>query len=597
MPPPLLASSPPAPPAAAADKQQQQQAAANSPAYSDISDDGEDSGSRNSSKEQQQQQLKLSVSNLSASSVPPATATAPHGSSQAAAAAGLLGPPPDPRPLPPTPHLVRTSSGSPSPRTPGSIGIPADAMSSSGAAPPVIRASTPSSSVGPLHLPPAAMARPPMSSAPSVTNSLSTASSSGSLLSAAAASLLHAPGPQPGTPEYHKYLAANGFPPFPYPYPVGMDPNYHIQLLKTDPVYKANWDKDRGEREKAFKAQLDQDQGRYSGLSLVKEATGGGGGGGMTSSAEQHHQRSSLHHQSAGGHMRKPEGSSCSGMGIINNKAEDLRKREPSGGSTNIGGGGGNNNTSMGSGGGGGGPGMPMDHHRRPSSRASPGTISVKAEFREKDGDPMMSSSLSMMKREVKAEVDGGIKPTMETRGPPPGPQTFGYMHPHHPHHPPHPGLVPRPPYSLHGLVPPHQFDPLFVTAGSLGGYGLPPHHHSPYLSPAHLAGVRPPFSFADHAALLRAPSFPGLGSATADELVRAAGSPGLSGTKALDLLQQHASQYYANQVKEPPRLVVPQAKTPGLRIRTHLIRFRIQIQSGFRIQGFDDQKLKKNYS
>jgi hypothetical protein len=164
---------------------------------------------------------------------------------------------------------------------------------------------------------------------------------------------------------------------------------------------------------------------------------------------------------------------------------------------------------------------------------------------------------MMMMKREVKAEEGGGgIKPTMETRGPPPGPQTFGYMHHHH-----HPGLVHRPPYSLQGLVPP-QFDPLFVTAGvsSLGPYALPPHlggpghgQMSPYLSPAHLAAVRPPvpFSFADHSALLRAPSFPGLGSAAADELVRAAGgSPGLSGTKALDLLQQHASQYYANQVK-----------------------------------------------
>ena len=129
----------------------------------------------------------------------------------------------------------------------------------------------------------------------------------------------------------------------------------------------------------------------------------------------------------------------------------------------------------------------------------------------------------------------------METRGPPPGPQTFGYMHP---------SMI-RPPYSIGGL--PSPFDPLFASAGvsALSPYGLPPlGAPSPYLSPAHLAGsVRPPvpFSFADP--MLRAP-FP-MGAA-ADELARVAaaggGPPGLSGTKALDLLQQHASQYYANQ-------------------------------------------------
>ena len=508
VPPPLLAASPPS----ALDKQQQQQTA-NSPAYSDISDDGEDSRSSNS---KESSALKLPVSSLSSLPAPIAAVsqpTAPHGST-AAAAGGLLGPP-ESRPLPPTPQLVRTSSPSPRSAVGGSSGggiIPVDSMAT-------VRVSTPSS-YGSL-LPPA-VTSVLTAARPSVT----VATISSSSLLATASSLLHSSGPQPGTPEYHKYLAANGFPPFPYPYPVGMDPNYHVQLLKTDPGYKAKWEKDRAEREKAFKDQLDRDQGRYSGLSLVKEATGGGGG--MVSSVSDHQQRSHLaHHQSSNniGHMRKPDGSSGIGGGN-NNKAEDLRKREPSGGGGN----------SMGGG-------SVMDHHRRPSSRASPGTISVKAEFREKEE--------SMVKREMKMEEGGGgIKPTMETRGPPPGPQTFGYMHHHH-----HPGLVPRPPYSLPGLMPP-QFDPLFVTSGvsSLGPYGLPPHlggpGHSPYLSPAHL-GARPPvpFSFADPSALLRGPSFPGLGSAAADELVRAAGSPGLSGTKALDLLQQHASQYYANQV------------------------------------------------
>ena len=265
------------------------------------------------------------------------------------------------------------------------------------------------------------------------------------------------PGPQVGTQEYHKYLAANGFPPFPYPYPVGMDPNFHIQLLKTDPLYKSKWEKDRADRERAFKEQLDKDQGKFSSLSLGKDD------------------------RLQGTPPRKPDGG----------KPEDLRKREPSG-------------------------------DNRPRSRASPMTnmISVKPEFREKEE----------VKREIKSEE--GVKPTMETRGPPPGPQTFGYMHP---------SLL-RPPFSIGGMAPP--FEPLFVSAGGLSPYGLPP-GPNPYLTPAHLSSIRPPVPFSFGDPMMRAP-FP-LG---AEDLARAAAGapPGLSGTKALDLLQQHATQYYANQ-------------------------------------------------
>ena len=270
-------------------------------------------------------------------------------------------------------------------------------------------------------------------------------------------------GPSPGTPEYHKYLAANGFPPFPYPYPVGMDPNYHVQLLKTDPVYKAKWEKDRAERERAFKEELDKDQGRYSGLSLLKED--GKAGGGLPSTP-----------------VRRPDTSA--------RLPEDLRKREPSG--------------------------------DRSKTAPSP-IISVKAEFRERE---------EAVKKEA-VKMEEGVKPTMETRGPPPGPQTFGYMHP---------GMV-RPPFSsLAGLPPP--FDPILTS--SLAPFGLPG-APNPYLS-----SIRPPagaFSFPGDP--LRSP-FPSLPSP--EELVRAgagagAGLPGgVSGTKALDLLQQHASQYYANQ-------------------------------------------------
>ena len=266
-------------------------------------------------------------------------------------------------------------------------------------------------------------------------------------------------GPSPGTPEYHKYLAANGFPPFPYPYPVGMDPNYHVQLLKTDPIYKAKWEKDRAERERAFKEELDKDQGRYSGLSLLKDD------GVKTSSSLP------------ATPVRRPDSS--------HRLPEDLRKREPSG-----------------------------DRKTAPSP-----IISVKPEFRERDD----------VKKEVKMEE--GVKPTMETRGPPPGPQTFGYMHP---------SMV-RPPFSsLAGLPPP--FDP--ILSSSLAPFGLPG-GPNPYLG-----SIRPPtgaFSFPGDP--MRSP-FPSLPTSTED-LVRAGlpgGPPGLSGTKALDLLQQHASQYYANQ-------------------------------------------------
>ena len=360
---------------------------ANSPAYSDISDDGEDSRGKD---------LKL----------PPAVSSQPVKPSNLNTSLTTFG------------ASLTSSSDAPVSR------------SSSVPPPP---SSTPSSSRP--GLPPASVM-----SSPSV-------------------------GPSPGTPEYHKYLAANGFPPFPYPYPVGMDPNYHVQLLKTDPIYKAKWEKDRAERERAFKEELDKDQGRYSGLAgLLKDDVNKPGGNSLPSTP-----------------VRRPDSS--------HRLPEDLRKREPSG--------------------------------DRNKTAPSP-VISVKAEFRERE---------ESVKKEVKMEE--GVKPTMETRGPPPGPQTFGYMHP---------GLI-RPPYSsLAGLPPP--FDPILTS--SLAPFGLPGAGHNPYLG-----GIRPPapgFSFPGDP--LRSP-FPSLPSP--EDLARAglqagAGPPGLSGTKALDLLQQHASQYYANQ-------------------------------------------------
>lgn len=409
---------------------------ANSPAYSDISDDGEDSrGSKVGD---------LKVVTLSQS----ATATSSS-----------------------TGHIVSMASTGPAVQIIGSVSSAPHSVSST-LPPEPIRASMPNIPPPPHLMRSSPVPRPEVNHRPEVNQRVSTPSSMPRPNSRPSPQLYATSpscGPAPGTPEYHKYLAANGFPPFPYPYPVGMDPNYHIQLLKTDHVYKGKWEKDRAEREKAFKEQLDRDQGKFSGLSLIKEEK-----------------------QDRGGMM------SNQGRKQADKQPEDLRKREHSG------------------------------DRERQRHMQSPMGISVKAEFREREEQHMG------VKREIKSE-DQGVKPTMETRGPPPGPQTFGYMHP---------ALV-RPPYSMAGLPPP--FDPIM---SSLSPYGLPqmPGAPSPYLSPAHLASIRPPGPFSFPGDPMRSP-FPGLPSP--EDLARAGmpgGPPSMSGTKALDLLQQHASQYYANQ-------------------------------------------------
>ena len=420
--------------------------AANSPAYSDISDDGEDSRGKD---------LKLPQG----INIPPASHTLPSQPTL----------PTQPLPAHPLPaHPLSAHHLASQPLPPPHNAAPLSLSSS-------IQSTPPTSSTLAAFPPPAPSApQQPIRSSPMPRTEVSSSVMSGAPRTSSYAGV--GMGPQPGTPEYHKYLAANGFPPFPYPSPVGMDPNYHIQLLKTDPAYKAKWEKDRADRERAFKEQLDKDQGKFSGLSLIKEDR-----------LQPSPQRKATQPPS------QPQSDPT--------KPEDLRKREASGDS-------------------------------RPRSRASPMTnmISVKPEFREKEE----------VKREVKAEE--GVKPTMETRGPPPGPQTFGYMHP---------SLI-RPPYSLGMPLPPH-FDPAVMSAAGLSPYGIPPLGlPSPYaaaMSPGLMASVRQgvPFSVGDP--LLRSPFSMG---AAAEELARAAAAgaapPGLSGPKALDMLQQHASQYYANQ-------------------------------------------------
>ena len=259
-------------------------------------------------------------------------------------------------------------------------------------------------------------------------------------------------GPQPGTVEYEKMLMAYGFPPFPYPIPQGMDPNVHIHMLANNPEYKAKYERDRTEKEKAFKEQIDRDnreKDRKAGVKLPPEDG-----------------------------IPKP---------VV---PQD----------------------------------MPSPAAEKPKSFTSP-MISVKPEFRQD----------SASKKEVKSESssskkpeDEGIKATMETRGPPPAtPTSFASLM--------HPALMGRSPFpydqALLASMPPQILASLYGAAGAAGAAP------SPYM-PHGLGGMRPPF--------MPPTSNPEDLSRSAALAMAALTSGGSAGTKALDLLQQHASQYYA---------------------------------------------------
>lgn len=251
-------------------------------------------------------------------------------------------------------------------------------------------------------------------------------------------------GPPAGTPEYYRMLEAYGFPPYPYPFPNGMDPNYHLHLLATDPNYKVKFEKDREEKARAFKDQIDKDNREKDLKTGVKVPTN-----------------------------------------LSSIKSEDPYKTNKPDESGKL---------------------TPKLSPALPPIAGSP-TISVKAEFRT-GKDP-----------EVKKELgsEEGAKPTMETRGPPPGPQTYGFM-----------SAAPfmRPPFGAPPFDPRH---PMFASPNPMQMLGGPygPHPGHPYFSPH---GVRPPYP--DN--LLRPPSGP-------EDLSRS------NGSKALEMLQQHASQYYSN--------------------------------------------------
>ena len=319
-------------------------------------------------------------------------------------------------------------------------------------------------------------------------------------------------GPQPGTIEYEKMLQGYGFPPFPYPVPQGMDPSYHIHLLTSDPVYKGKYEKDRAEKEQAFKEQIDRDN-------REKDRKAG---------------------------VKSKESANVSAVPGV----EDL------------------------------------SNPCAPHSSSTP-TISVKPEFRaESSNRTDLSSSLSggvIPKSETKPIItdkkeEEGVKPTMETRGPPPGNLPYGYMHP---------GLM-RPPFSIPG------YDPLAqnLGLGPLGPYGppyLPP--HLSHLAPALRAPFgMPPTSMAGSpedlsrsaAAMQAALSNPALAaaaqaaalsanpSAAAQALAQAAAAAAGGGngtaTKTLDLLNQQAAahQFYAAQSHKIHELQERAIKSPS---------------------------------
>ena len=329
-------------------------------------------------------------------------------------------------------------------------------------------------------------------------------------------------GPQPGTIEYEKMLQGYGFPPFPYPVPQGMDPSYHIHLLTSDPVYKAKYEKDRSEKEKAFKEQIDRDN-------REKDRKAG---------------------------VKSKESANASAVPGV----EDLSNRCSPALSAGM--------------------------------RSPAPTISVKPEFRSESSNRADLSSLSgkiIPKSEVKPteqvkKEEEGAKPTMETRGPPPGNLPYGYMHP---------GFM-RPPFSIPGYDPLGQMGQN-LGLGPLGPYGppyLPPHlsHLAPALRmpgqfgmpPTTMAGsvedlsrsaaaMQAALSNPAFAAAAQAAGLSGNPSAAAQALAQAAaaaagGGGQSSATKTLDMLNQQAAahQFYAAQSHKIHELQERAIKSPS---------------------------------
>lgn len=264
-------------------------------------------------------------------------------------------------------------------------------------------------------------------------------------------------GPQPGTIEYEKMLLAYGFPPFPYPIPQGMDPAMHIHMVANDPLYKAKYESDRAEKERAFKEQIDRDNREKDRKAGVKLPPSEQANAAAVAAAEK---------EAAA--------------------AAEKAKQKPY---------------------------SPM--------------ISVKPEFRQ---DTKKEVKEAKPEPQPKKAEDEGIKATMETRGPPPAtPTSFASLM--------HPALMGRNPFGYDAAaalqlasMPPHILASLY---GGANPYGIPGFG---------AAAMRPPFVPTSSSAedLSRSAA---LAMAQAVSSMAGAGS---GATKALDMLQQHANQYYA---------------------------------------------------
>jgi len=275
----------------------------------------------------------------------------------------------------------------------------------------------------------------------------------------------------------------------------------HMHMLTTDPVYKTKYDKDRAEKEKTFKEQIDRDnreKDRKAGVKLPPPLP----------SLEQPQQP-----PSSAAIMDKSE------------QKQPSQSRQES---------------------------LPTQQKQKPSHTQHPFSpmISVKPEFRQDtkkehhqnhrevkpDPHPALPPPPQAAPPAKKAE-DEGIKATMETRGPPPAtPTSFASLM--------HPALMGRSPFT--------GYDPAMLA-------GLPPHVlASVYASNPYAAAMAVPHL----AGQMRPPGLPGmpntsqspedlgrsaaLAMAAMSSLTGGVGGSNSSATKALDLLAQQANQYYA---------------------------------------------------
>ena len=188
------------------------------------------------------------------------------------------------------------------------------------------------------------------------------------------------------------------------------------------------------------------------------------------------------------------------------------------------------------------------------AAAAAAQSLAVKPEFRAESSnraDNVKTESSSAVAKQEKHHQDEGVKPTMETRGPPPSSMPYGYMPPGTPAVP----GMPRPPFSLPPgseqlfgpMAGPQAAAAMAAMAGLYGPGGLGAAAAGSGAAgaaaaaaaagiPPHLAGLmRPPF--------MPPTSLPEDLSRSAAALAAATGS-GVSASKALDLLAQ---QFYPN--------------------------------------------------